>query len=334
MKRCIVFVLLIAILSSLPVFAAESPMSVPVYADPTAPTVTVDGKITQEEWGKPDAVFTHEDFANESTPGWHIWNYTGDSSIFANQSIELYARRDDTHLYFAFRFVNAHHIDTDEYSAADAWQHAGMRFALGAYNEETNIETGKSGDGASYEKWLAYTLRPKYNAAEDTFITSIGAKGNIGQSIYKSPVADCYVDEDNLTYSYEVALAFSDMYGVITVDTKDIVLSFEMTDACVAGKECGNRWFVSKAERLAYEDKNKTAFYDNNPIHIMNAEAPEGSVVPDAETETDDPTSDSSETEGSSHDLWIIVAGSAAALIAVVLFVIALRIFLKKENQQ
>ncbi len=332
MKRCIVLTLLVAMLASLPVFAAQSPMSVPIYADPTAPTVTIDGKITKEEWGEPDAVFTYDDFTNETNPGWQIWNYTGDTSVFANQSIELYARRDDTHLYFAFRFVNAHHIDYEEYSAADAWQHAGMRFALGAYHEDTIIETDKGGDGTSYEKWLAFNIRPKYNASEDKFITTVTTKGNVGQSSYKTPVCDSFVDEDNMIYSYEVALAFSDMYGVITADTEDVVLAFEMTDARVAGKDCGNRWFVSKAERLAYEDKNNTAFYDNNPLHIMYAEAPEESVVPGVETE--DSSSDPSPIKEFSPDLWIIVAGSAAALIAVVLFVIALRIFLKKENQK
>ena len=319
--------MLVAVLLLGLVPVAAAPAGVTVYCDPTAPAaITVDGKITAEEWGEPAAVFTYQEVAKRQKD-WTAWLFFGTSSDAENQSLELYARRDEKALYFAFRFANIHHIDYG-YTAKDGWRHAGMKFVFGAYDPETFIGNGVK-DGQAYEQWLSYTFRMKYDVDADLFTPVISAGGSIGQESYQKPEAAIFIDEDTYSYDYEVVLPYEDLYGVVTADTEELAMSFEMTDARVAGKESGNRWFVSQAVKTATEEKDPQAFYNSNPLHLIFGEEPVPEVLPE------DSTSDIPEESDPplSSLYWIIPIIAVGVLIIVVAVVIVIKRS-RKENQK
>lgn len=287
MKKGIVSALLCVMLLALVSVSAEVP-HVALYADPAPPTaMTIDGVITAEEWGDPIATYGYDDVKRGGIEGWDIYKFIGETEELERQSVELYARRDSENLYFGFRLVNAHHIDY-AYDGTGAWRYAGLKMAVGAFAPETNIETDENG-----ERWLLFDFRPKYNESTETFSLDITTKGSIGLSSYKKPQAATFVDEDELCYNYEVVLPFADLYGVITADTEDVVLSFEIEDAFTAGKDSGNRWFISTAVRHATEGKDPQAFAKYNPLRLIYAEEP-APVVPETpevpETPSEPPT--------------------------------------------
>ena len=304
MKKWLIGAILVVMCLGLVSVSAES-AHVSIYTDPTPPTITLDGQITAEEWGEPTAVFTHKD-VKKGVEGWDFFKFYSIDDMLEKQSIELYARRDDEALYFAFRFNFIHHVDTG-YTGQSGWRYAGLKLALGAFDSETNIENDENG-----ERWLAYTVRPKYNTASDSFTTEIRADGNLGLSQYTKPKAEVYINEDDYVYEYEVIIPYADTHGVITAQTQDVVLSYEMTDARLADTECGNRWFISKAVRLASEEKEPGAFANYNPLRLIYAEEPEP-VIPETPVEP--------EPEPAPFP-WHILGIAAGAFVAVLVAVI------------
>ena len=271
MKKCIAFALLCMMLLSMVAVSAES-AHVPVYADPTAPTfITIDGEITTEEWGEPVATYTYQDVMKLYS-GWTVWRYFGNSDDFKDQAVELYTRRDAENLYFGYRFVNIHHIDY-AYTGKNPQHHPCMKMVIGAFEAQTNIETEQV-DGETYAKWLSYTLRPRYDEEADGFFTEIEVGGSLEVEDYVVPNGAVYVNEEDNSYHYEMVLPYKDLYGVITAQTEDIVLAFQMNDAYVAGSDSGNRWFVSEAVRLAGQDKSPQVFSEKNPIRLIYAQKP------------------------------------------------------------
>ena len=315
MKKWLIGALLAAMLLGLIPVSAEC-AHVTLYADPAPPTVTLDGQITEEEWGQPIASYTYQN-VKEDTEGWGTFTYFRSEETLARQFLELYARRDSENLYFAFRFNFIHHVDTG-YTNKDGWRHAGMKLAFGAFDPELNIENGAEG-----ERWLAYTIRPKYNTASETFTTVISAKGNLGLSEYTKPRADVYIDENEYIYEYEVIIPYADTHGVITAETEDIVLSYEMTDARLVDFESGNRWFISKAVRLATEESDPSAFASYNPLRLIYGEEP-APVVPETPAE---PAPEPAPFP------WYILGIPAAVLVAV-LAVVFINLHVRKEKQK
>ena len=318
MKKCITCIILCAMLLAMAAVSAES-THVVVYADPAPPTaITVDGEITTAEWGEPAAVYTYSDLKNQYK-GWTVWRYFGNSDDFKDQALELYARRDAENLYFGFRFVNIHHIDY-AYTGKNPQHHPCMKMAIGAFSPDTNIETEEC-NGETIEKWLSYTVRPRYDEDADVFFTEIEADGSIGFDSYTIPNGAVYVNEDDNSYHYEIVLPYKDMYGVIAADTEDVVLSFQMNDAHVAGSDGGNRWFVSEAVRLATKEKDPQAFLDSNPIRLIYDEEPTA-VTPDP----------SGEPAAKSFSIpWYLPVIAAVVIGAAVVIVI---IKIKKEKQR
>ena len=304
MRKWLIGAVLAAMLLSFISVSAER-AHVPLYTDPTPPTVTLDGRITEEEWGEPTAVYTIQD-VKKGVEGWDFFRYYSMEEMLEKQSIELYARRDGENLYFAFRFNFIHHVDTG-YTGQSAWRYAGMKLAFGAFDPDVNIKNDANG-----ERWLAYTIRPKYNAASDSFTTEIKATGNLGLSQYTKPKAQVYINEDEYIYEYEVIIPYADTHGVISAETEDIVLSYEMTDARLADTESGNRWFVSKAVRMATEENDPAAFATYNPLRLIYAEEP-APVVPETPVEP--------EPEPAPFP-WHILGIAAGAFVAVLVAVI------------
>lgn len=318
MRKGIVGLLLCVVLLAMVPVSAEA-KHVPIYADPTPPTaITIDGMITAEEWGEPTAVFTYDDLKN-GYDGWTCWRFFGSATEMEKQSIELYARRDSENLYFGFRFVMVHHIDQGDYGR-DIWRYAGLKLAIGAFDPETNIETDENG-----ERWLSYHVRQWYDAQKEVFVPEFRANGNIGLDSYKLPNAAIYTDEDELIYDYEIVLPYADLYGVITAETEDIVLSYELTDARMAGEDSGNRWFVSEAIRKATEDKEPQAFLACNPVRLIYAEEPE--PVPE---EPETPAQPEPATDSFPWYIPVIAVAAIGVVVAVVIVIKHVRKEIKK----
>lgn len=261
------------------VMAATPPASVHVSARNDAPAITIDGVVSESEWGNPIGSWNIDQV--RANTNWTVWTFVPAQE---NQRIELYVRRDTAGIYLAFRMVNAHHLDYG-YTGSNGWMYANVKFALGAYHAQTNIDNGEY-QGASYEKWLSYVLRQRWDAAANAFVAESVANGQ-GKSSYKNPENfSIGWDEASKTYTYEIALPYADLDGYITADTPEIALAFEMTDAFV-DNGCGNRWFISQAISQATESYNTAAFLDYNPLritfsdfYVSNAATPMPAIAP------------------------------------------------------
>lgn len=333
MKKIVALFILAAILMSFPVSAEETDKTVPLYVSPTVPTVTVDGRVTEEEWGKPDAVFTPKDF--EDRPGWALWDLI-DYPYIDEQSMELYARRDDKNLYFAFRFVNVHHIDT-AYTDTNGWRHPGMRLAIGTYDEQTVITNLEKGYGETYENWYYCNLRPKYDPDRGVFYrTHANGVNCIAESRFYDPNAAIFVNEDDLSYEYEIVLPYADLHGVVTAESENIVLSFEMTDALTDGlpeTKGANRWFVSEAVRLAVEKNDPEAFLNYYPLRLIYEEAP----IPEPEPEIEEPVVPMGEEEREQETTsfpWVILPIAGGVVVVGIGIVIGIKKLARREKRK
>ncbi len=333
MKKLLIICMVLTVLMSLPVVAEEAPLVTPTYVSPTVPTVRVDGKVTAEEWGEPDAVYTYDDFRD--TPGWVLWDYFKDDIMY-EQSLEMYARRDDKNLYFAFRFVNVDHIDY-EYTGTDGWKHPGMRIAIGAYDPQTVIANKEMAYGVPYENWYYCNMRPKYDPTRGIFVdTFANGVNKIEESKTYKPNAAIFVDPDTYSYNYEIVLPYKDLYGVVTADTEQIVMAFEMTDALAENASpdmAGNRWFVSQAVRLAVEADDPQAFLKNNPLLLIYAEEPIPEPEPEIEESVvDDIQPEPMPQEPPSATPWILLGVSVVAILVGVGIVLAVIKHKRKEK--
>ena len=336
MKKLLIFSMLILILMSLPVVAEEQPLVTPTYVSPTVPNVRVDGRVTKEEWGEPDAVYTYDDFRD--TPGWVLWDYFKDDIMY-EQSMEMYARRDSKNLYFAFRFVNVDHIDY-EYTGSEGWRHPGMRIAIGAYDPETVIANKEMAYGVPYEYWYYCNMRPKYDPTKGVFVdTFANGVNKIEESKKYKPNAAIFVDAETYSYNYEIVLPYADLHGVVTAETENIVMAFEMTDALAENASpdmAGNRWFVSQAVRLAVEADDSQAFLKNNPLLLIYEEKP----IPEPEVEEEPPIVNEIEPEDPIENeeeetpsfLWIIPIASVAVILVIIGMIIGIKKHKRKEK--
>ena len=337
MKKLLIVCMLMTILLGIPVAANDQPLVTPTYVSPTVPTVKVDGRVTEDEWGQPDAVYTYDDFRD--TPGWVLWDYFKDDIMY-EQSMEMYARRDDENLYFAFRFINVDHIDY-EYTGSEGWRHPGMRIAIGAYDPQTVIANKEMAYGVPYEYWYYCNMRPKYDPARGIFVdTFANGVNKVEESKKYKPNAAIFVDAETYSYNYEIVLPYKDLYGVVTAETEQIVMSFEMTDALAENAPpnmAGNRWFVSQAVRLAVEADDSQAFLKNNPLLLIYAEKPiaEPEVEeepPVNETEPEDVQPD--EEPKTSPLLWVIPTVSVVVIAAIIGIIIGIKKRKRKEKRE
>ena len=247
--------------------SAAAPASVLLTANGNAPSITIDGTVNEAEWGAPIGSWTKEQVA--ATTGWSAWGSAPDR---ANKKAELYVRRDAENLYLAVKLINAWGRETGltaSTASGDTWKYAGLYVMLGAYNAETNINTGVHA-GKSYDKHYQYRLQEKYDPATSQWTDSATVRG-AGLDNY--PTLKNYVigwDDSSNTYTYEMAIPFSDIAGHIK-STDDLALALRITDMKQpdAKDGAGNQWQISKASNSLYwNSSNPDQFKNNNPLHI------------------------------------------------------------------
>lgn len=278
---------------------AASPSNVEVMARNDAPVITVDGELSETEWGKPIGSWTKDQIA--ATSGWAVWEEAPSNS---NKTIELYVRRDSQKLYLAFRMTHA--LRREKGATTDltsgTWKFASTIFNIGVFNKDTNIVNATNSSG-TFEKYFKYVLRERYDVANDAFIPNATASGKGIAAKPLSSYAIGWEDATN-TYTYEVAIPFSDFGGYITA-TSDLALSFEMTDAKADDKASGSRWFISQACYQANDRGVTTAFRDYNPIHVTFSDC---YVTSMAGPMTGAPTIDGSVSEAEWNDPMIVTS--------------------------
>ena len=171
----------------------------------------------------------------------------------------------------------------------------------------------------------------------DTFANGVN---KVEQSKKYKPNAAIFVDAETYSYNYEIVLPYKDLYGVVTAETEQIVMSFEMTDALAENAPpnmAGNRWFVSQAVRLAVEADDSQAFLKNNPLLLIYAEKPiaEPEVEeepPVNETEPEDVQPD--EEPKTSPLLWVIPTVSVVVIAAIIGIIIGIKKRKRKEKRE
>lgn len=337
MKHVFAAILVVALMLTMGLssVSAATYNSVLVEARTDAPTIEIDGVVTRSEWGMPIGSWTREQIL--AIEAWDAWQPSKEFPDADGKKLELFARRDANNLYLAVRLIHAHKHETGFNESTDIknlWKYANLVFTMGAYDEQTNIVNGIH-KGETYERYLKYTLVERYN--EDTSeYTDMAHVEGMGSDSYPDLEAFCIGwDEATKTYTYEMAIPFTDLAGYIEPDS-DVVLSMTITDAQVDKNAGGNQWQISTVTK--YIGSQYQAFRVRNPLHIAFSDdvshevIEEESTEPQPEVPQDEPAQEvpSNEEEPVTFSPWYIVI--AVVLVVATGIVIIYIIKSKKEN--
>ena len=298
MKKIVSLILAaIMLLSCLTIsVSAASAVSILVQARKDAPAITIDGVVSQTEWGAPIGRWSGPDcWVNYQTDGtyWHGWDYYQMGSTAADQYVELYVRRDTTKAYVAIRLVNASGLDTSLTSMDNLWNAAHAVFTIGTYNAETNVERGQYLDEI-FEKYVMYRFGLLNGTTKAHTVSNKGAAASL---LNDNNYAIVY-DDASKTYTYEIAIPYAGTNGYLNAES-DWVMSLDVADMFGGSNSAGaSRYIISyAAERIqADSSANKTYHQDTKPLHItFGADYVDDTVRP---MPTAKPVLDGTVTEG------------------------------------
>ena len=187
------FVLFLSLASN--VLAAE-------HAVNGLPAVTLDGVITEEEWGKP--IFSGVDKA-KATDGsvdslMTYWDF--DPSYAGGESIDLYVNNDSVNLYFG---LVVHDTTPDASSdGANLWQHQNFTFTFSYSAPDTTVPHIEF-EGYQYEQYTGYRIGMLADGSLKSECLSLGV-----DPVELTAGRDYAVvyDEAAKTMTYEVAIPY------------------------------------------------------------------------------------------------------------------------------
>ena len=259
MKRLLSVILIVALALSMTAFAADD-YDYKATADPEA--ITVDGVITEEEWGEPIFTTTAYEVLGKQNMGWDFWAFTYPPRT--DQYFELYVTNDTDNVYIGARLVNADK-DTSCPSSDLMWQYPHFTVTFAKYDKDLicpRIEF----QGDMYEQYTCFSIG-FVNGDKAQLCTSQG------MNTVELDADDFSVAYDDATSSYVYELCISMAYTNIDIWSADaICLGVDVTDAPadIAGGKYGNRYLISKAgERgMAWMGPNNFYFNTTNPLII------------------------------------------------------------------
>lgn len=216
-------VLLVIVLS---VFLAI-PASAASYKVTTPKWVTIDGKITQEEWGKPlykNLTLQQAEAGkvdDQVTARWYDTSNNGDASA------DVYLTHNDAYIFIGCVVRN---VDRETVTDSKPWQQMHFAFSLANYVKGTDVPHGMY-QGQEYEHYTAYRV---YLAADGMLGQQALAQGMTAKELYPNSDYVVVYDAKTRTMTYEVAVPFG--YTKIKLsDSQDIVFS-----AVIAFNQSGN----------------------------------------------------------------------------------------------
>lgn len=182
-------------------------------ASPVPAEITLDGTVTDTEWGEPMIVTSPEHC--QQTWG-NYWEFDP-AAAPAGQSAKLYVTNDADYIYLAF-VLDKCTLDTSCTDAGQLWKAAHFGFTLSKYDANTTMPR-ITYQGQAYEQYNSFIMG---------FVNGTKAARNDTQGIVAWDLPDDYYavafDAQTGTYTYEVKIP----YGRTNIDlavSRDIALS-------------------------------------------------------------------------------------------------------------
>lgn len=254
MKK-IVSILLVAIMAlafAIPTSAASYTVSDPKW-------VTIDGKITQDEWGTPIYKGVTLQQAEEGKIDDKLTCWWFDSTNNQDASFDLYVTHNGEMLFVG---CVIHNVDAETSTDAEAWQQMNFAFTVSDYHEGTDVRRIVYDD----KNWEAYTGYRIYVNAQGKLKSQTMTQGLTAKTLYVGNDYQAVYDPKDRSMTYEVAVPFS--YTNIDINkNQDIVFSAVIAlnhyGNTVSGTIDGsNRWLVGTgtafcggAEKWAHKDQ-------------------------------------------------------------------------------
>ena len=294
-KKIVALLLALSLMLGLP-FAASAATTadgryyVPITADGTpADGITIDGSISEAEWGEPMAHYTPDDMrqhyqkgtplTDEGVKWWYGWDYQNNvDGRKENHSLDVYVRRNSDAVYIGIR-MNGAVLDSSFTANTDAntnrttlsSSHAHASITLSDFNDKTLCDYFTYNNQV-HEEFVHYTMG--LSKGTDKVIAPMGKGSSDKLSIADNDYAVTY-DAENSAYIYELCVRYNTTGGYVSAN-KDLVLSLEVADAPNAEGQL-NRFVVSYAAyRYGVTAKSSTAnmqyFPQTAPLRVTFSE--------------------------------------------------------------
>ena len=222
MKKWISLLLVVILAMALAV-----PASAASYKVTTPKWVTIDGKISQDEWGKPlyKGITLEKAEKGEIDDQVTAWWY--DTSNNADASVDIYLTHNDENIYVG---CVIHNVDREVVTDSVPRLQMHFAFTLANYVKGTDVPHGMY-QGQEYEHYTAYRV---YLTADGQLGQQALAQGMTAKELYPNSDYMAVYDGKTRTMTYEVAVPFG--YTKIKLqDSQDIVFS-----AVIALNQSGN----------------------------------------------------------------------------------------------
>lgn len=237
---CLLLVTILALALAVPASAASYEIATPRW-------VTIDGKISKGEWGKPiyQSISLNEalnDNIDDQITAWHF-----DTTNNKHAYFDLYVNHNDEAINLA---CVIHEVDKEISTDAAIWQQMGFTFTVGKYVEGTDVPR-KLYQGQMYEHYTGYRI---YQKADGTLGYKSMTLGMTARDLYAQKDYMAVYDSKARTMTYEVTIPF--VYTEINpledeYMTFSAVIALDQYGNSVSGTVNGsNRWLIGTAAAL------------------------------------------------------------------------------------
>ncbi len=209
--------LITVILAIILCFALSVSVFAGTFTAPEAKAITLDGVITEEEWGAPIMAGVNKASAMDGSvdPVMTYWDF--DPSYGGSESFDLYVNNDAQNIYLGL-VVNDTVIDPDS-TGANLWQCQNFTFTF-----STSMNNGVPAidfEGQNYEQYTGFRIGMLADGSCKTEVLTQGIDAlDLTDSLYK-----VVYDEANKTMTYEVAVPYVGFTNVDLNNSTSLALS-------------------------------------------------------------------------------------------------------------
>lgn len=236
---CLCLVLILALGFAVPASAASYKVASPKW-------VTIDGKVSEKEWGKPIYKGVTLKKAEEGKVDDQVTAWWYDTTHNKDASFDLYVTNNDKYIGLA---CVIHNVDEDGYEKAD-WRKMGFHFSLSPYDEETGVPHGMY-QGKEYEHYTSYRI---YQKADGSLVAQCRTQGMTMRDIYPNADYIAKYDPATRTMTYEVLVPYS-YTKVVLGETEEMAFSATValdyySNSVSASTDGSNRFLIGTAAQL------------------------------------------------------------------------------------
>ena len=260
------------------------------------PSVTLDGVISEAEWGAP--VISGMDKAKATDGSFDslmtYWDF--DPSYSGGETIDLYVNNDSVNLYFGLVIHNT--VPDSASTGANLWQHQNFTFTFSYSSPETTVPHIEF-EGAEYEQYTGYRIGMLADGSLASECLSLGV--DPVELVAGKDYTIAY-DEAAKTMTYEVAIPYE---GTNMNLESSNYMAFSMIAAlniesnAASGAADGSSRFLLGTGAAFGGGPNNFAHQDQAAVIVLNDAASVAGVTPPA---AEQPPAEQPPADASSED--------------------------------